>query len=232
MAFRGRQETNARMEKSLGDVLISSRRKSGKRGKGGKGGKGKCKDAFKGCKGSQRIKNTQGDKCSKVGKGSKDTAVVQRAAEIAIPSKPAEEFFLVGSENKKRKVQPPVEFSHEQVGRSFKSESPPLTAAEAAEMYACYPFSVLFLCLLLMLCLFSILWSIGRFDCLWPTSFAATLDFFRELQVTGLFRPHSRSPKTSEKEKISAKELVTTPPQRGAVRHTVLRVVLCVCISA
>jgi hypothetical protein len=67
MAFRGRQETNAHMEKSLGDVLISSRCKSGK------GGKGKCKGAFKGCKGGQRIKNSsQADKCNKVGKGSKD----------------------------------------------------------------------------------------------------------------------------------------------------------------
>ena len=191
MAFRGRQATSARMEKSLGDVLISSRRKSGK---GGKEGKGKCKGAFKVCKGSQRIKNSQGDKCNKVGKGIKDTAVVQRAVEIAIPSKPAAECFLAGSENKKRKGQPPVEVSHEQVGQSFKSESPALTAAEAAEMCACYPFSILFLCLLLMLCVFSISWSIGRFDCLWPTTLAANLDFSRELQVTRHFRPHSGSP--------------------------------------
>ncbi len=111
----------------------------------------------------------------------------------------ASPFFLVGSEDKKRKGQPSVEvshFSHEQVGQSFKSESPALTAAEAAEMCACYPFSLLMLCLVLMLCLFSFLWSIGRFDCLWPTTFAANLDFFRKLQVTRHFRPHSRSPKT------------------------------------
>ena len=88
-----------------------------------------------------------------------------------------------------------MEVSHEQVGQSFNSESPEL--AEAAEMCAFYPFSVLFMSLLLTLFLFSILWSIGRFDCLWPPIFAANLDFFRELQVTRHFRKHSRSPKTS-----------------------------------
>jgi hypothetical protein len=71
MAFRGRQETNAHMEKSLGDVLISSRCKSGM------GGKGKCKGAFKGCKGVHRVKNSQGDKCNKVGKGMKDMRAEQ-----------------------------------------------------------------------------------------------------------------------------------------------------------
>ena len=39
------QETNESMEKSLGDVLISSHCKNGK------SGKGKGKDAFNGCKG-------------------------------------------------------------------------------------------------------------------------------------------------------------------------------------
>ena len=189
MACRGRQETNARMERSLGDVLISSRCKSGKGDKGGKGGKGKCKGRFKGYKGSQRIKNSQGEKCDRVGKGITDTAVVQRAVGIAIPSKPAAEFFLIGSENKKGRGQPHVEVSHEHVGQSFKSQSPAL--AEAAEMCACYPFSVFFMCLLLLLCLFSILWSIGRFDCLWPTTFDANIDFSLEFQVTQHFRPHS-----------------------------------------
>ena len=80
------------MQKSLGDVLISSRCMSGM------GGKGK----FKGCKGGQRIKNNQGDKCNKVGKGIKDTAVVQRAVEIAIHSKPAAEIRQ-GMSNSARK---------------------------------------------------------------------------------------------------------------------------------
>jgi hypothetical protein len=87
------------MERSLGDVLISSRRKSGI---GGKGGKAKCKDAFKVCKGGQRIKNSQGDKCKNIGKGIEDTAAVQRAVEIAIPSKPAAEIRQ-GMSNSARK---------------------------------------------------------------------------------------------------------------------------------
>ena len=56
------------MEKSLGNVLISSRCKTGK---------GKCKGGFKGYKGGQRIKNSQGDQCNKVGKGIKDMRAEQ-----------------------------------------------------------------------------------------------------------------------------------------------------------
>ena len=64
------------MEKSLGDVLISSRCKKGESGNGkGKGG-------YKGCT------NSQVDKCKKTGKGSKDTATA----------------VLVGGENNSRRI--------------------------------------------------------------------------------------------------------------------------------
>jgi hypothetical protein len=83
------------MEKSLGDVLISSRCKKGKSGKGK--GKGGCK----GCKGCT---NSQVDKCKKTGKGSKDTATA----------------LLVGGENNSRRI---VKVFKSAAGQSFKSTS-------------------------------------------------------------------------------------------------------------